>query len=130
MQLEHAARWTHDLERLKVFYLDHFGATPSARYVNERRGFASYFLSLDAGARLEITTIVGLQAARAAHGAGYAHLAFAPGSSARVDSTTAELRAAGCTILRGCLVRSLLTQSVTGGSPPPCRTESCDLRCE
>lgn len=99
MQLEHVARWTHDLERLKVFYVDHFGATPSARYVNERRGFASYFLSLDAGARLEITTIVGLQAARAAHGAGYAHLAFAPGSSARVDSTTAELRPAGCTVL-------------------------------
>lgn len=59
MQLEHAAVWPHDLERLKPFYVDNFGATPGARYVNERRGFTSYFLSFDAGARLEIMAIAG-----------------------------------------------------------------------
>ncbi|HAJ34314.1 MAG TPA: glyoxalase [Chloroflexi bacterium] len=101
MHLEHAAIWTPDLERLKTFYVKHFGATPSARYVNEKRGFASYFLSFDSGTRLEIMTIVGLSAASAAAApvAGYAHLAFALGSTARVDGMTAELAAAGCTVL-------------------------------
>ena len=101
MQLEHAAVWTHDLERLKQFYVDNFGATPGARYVNDRRGFTSYFLSFDAGARLEIMTIVGLSEGpdRRTPAAGYAHLAFSLGTTARVDSMTADLRAAGCTIL-------------------------------
>lgn len=101
MHLEHAAVWTADLERLKTFYAKHFGATSSAKYVNERRGFASYFLSFDSGARLEIMTIVGLPTANVAGApvAGYAHLAFALGSIARVDGMTAELAAAGCTVL-------------------------------
>mgnify|MGYP001289321094 CR=1 FL=1 len=41
MQLKHAAIWTTDLERLKVFYVKYFGATPGAKYVNDHRGFAS-----------------------------------------------------------------------------------------
>lgn len=101
MQLEHAAIWTHDLERLKQFYVDNFGATPGARYVNERRGFTSYFLSFDAGARLEIMAIAGLTGRPDMHtpAAGYAHLAFSLGTTERVDSMTTDLRIAGCTIL-------------------------------
>jgi lactoylglutathione lyase len=101
MHLEHAAVWTTDLERLKAFYVNHFGATPGARYVNQHRGFASYFLSFDTGARLELMTIVGLPAPHvtSASAAGYAHLAFSLGSTERVAAMTAELHAAGCTVL-------------------------------
>lgn len=101
MHLEHAAIWTTDLERLKAFYIQYFGATPGARYVNERRGFASYFLSFDSGARLEIMTLIGLSAtnARTAPVVGYAHLAFSLGATERVDALTAELRTAGYAVL-------------------------------
>lgn len=101
MHLEHAALWTHDLERLKTFYMDYFGATPSARYVNERRGFASYFLSFDSGARLEIMTLVELSASPSLSGptVGYAHVAFSLGSTEHVDALTRELRTAGYPVI-------------------------------
>lgn len=101
MHLEHAALWTHDLERLKTFYMDYFGATPAPRYVNERRGFASYFLSFDSGARLEIMTLVELSATSSLSipTVGYAHVAFSLGSIERVDALTAELRSAGYAVV-------------------------------
>jgi lactoylglutathione lyase len=102
MHIDHIAIWTTDLERLKHFYARFFGATAGDKYVNARRGFESYFLTFDSGARLELMHIAGLPAAQRDHTApvaGYAHLAIALGSTARVDALTAELRAAGFIVL-------------------------------
>ncbi len=101
MYIDHVALWTTDLERLKQFYIRSFGATAGAKYVNERRGFASYFLTFDGGARLEIMTLRGLAETQPGSERpipGYAHLAIALGSVERVEALTAELRAGGCVI--------------------------------
>ena len=60
MRIEHVAVWTADLERLREFYVAHFGATAGPRYENPGKGFASYFLSFAGGTRLELMTVAGL----------------------------------------------------------------------
>ncbi len=104
MHIEHIALWTHDLERLRAFYETYFGAAAGPRYFNQRRGFASYFLTFASGARLELMQMPGIPASRddpLAQFTGYIHLAVATGSPAQVDELTGRLRAAGYTVLDG-----------------------------
>lgn len=54
MKIEHIAMYTQDLDRLRVFYETYFGAVSNDKYTNEKKGFHSYFLTFDSGARLEI----------------------------------------------------------------------------
>ena len=54
MKIEHIAIWTKQLEVLKRFYEDYFGAASSQKYRNPTKGFSSYFLSFESGSRLEI----------------------------------------------------------------------------
>jgi lactoylglutathione lyase len=58
------------------------------RYENAARGFASYFLEFEGGARLELMQM------RGASGS-FAHVALSLGSEAAVDEATERLRAAG-----------------------------------
>jgi lactoylglutathione lyase len=101
MTIEHVALWTADLERARHFYEAYFGATAGARYHNPAKDFTSYFLRFASGARLELMHRPGLlvPAARTIPAVGYAHLAFATGSRAAVDSLTERLRAAGHPVL-------------------------------
>ncbi|GJG85388.1 glyoxalase [Gemmatimonadetes bacterium T265] len=117
MRLEHLAVWTRDadsLERLRAFYVTHFGAVAGPRYASARRpGFLSYFLRFPApgpddapGARLELMTApdlaaVDLAAPARGESIGYAHLALAVGDRAAVDALVARLRAAGVPVLSG-----------------------------
>lgn len=104
IHLEHAALWTHDLERLAAFYADAFGAVVGARYENASRGFASRFLSFGTGARLELMQSTELELVAPPRGAqrfGFTHLAFSLGSPARVDELTNRLRLQGCSVLDG-----------------------------
>jgi lactoylglutathione lyase len=104
MQIEHMAIWTEDLERLKAFYETYFGAQAGARYVNERRGFQSYFLRFASGTRLELMQMPGIPASKddpIAQATGYIHVAFAAGSEAQVDALTERLRQGGHTVLNG-----------------------------
>jgi lactoylglutathione lyase len=57
MKLEHVAIWTGDLEALKTYYQRYFGGIAGARYTNEKKGFQSYFLSFQSGARLELMSM-------------------------------------------------------------------------
>jgi lactoylglutathione lyase len=98
MQIEHIALWTRDLEALRTFYIQHFGATSGPLYHNPAKGFRSYFLSFTSGAHLEIMTQENL-AAPAQASLGYAHLAFSVGSVDNVRATTERLRLAGVVIL-------------------------------
>lgn len=54
MKIEHIAIWVKDLEQMKVFYEKYFGGKPNEKYRNEKKGFESYFISFDSGARLEL----------------------------------------------------------------------------
>jgi lactoylglutathione lyase len=101
MTIEHVALWTADLEQTRRFYEAYFGATAGARYHNPAKDFTSYFLRFASGARLELMHRPDLlaPAARAVPAVGYAHLAFATGSRAAVDSLTERLRADGHLVL-------------------------------
>jgi lactoylglutathione lyase len=100
--IEHAALWTHDLERARSFYEQYFDAQAGARYVNEQKQFTSYFLSFASGARLEIMhkpTVEAMLTTEDAEWQGYAHLAFSVGSEQKVDALTERLRTDGYEIV-------------------------------
>ena len=56
MKLEHIAVWTHQLESLKEFYVQYFGAVANEKYSSQRAAglYESYFLSFGGDARLEL----------------------------------------------------------------------------
>lgn len=106
MRIEHIALWTRDaaaLERLRDFYVAHFGAVAGGRYESARRpGFVSYFVSFPSGgARIELMTAPGLTALPAGEALGWAHIALALGSRRAVDDLVAQLRTAGVSVESG-----------------------------
>ena len=54
MHIEHIAIWVKDLEKMRVFYEKYFNGKSNEKYRNEKKGFESYFISFDSGARLEL----------------------------------------------------------------------------
>ncbi len=103
--LEHAAIWTHDLERSKDFYVKYFEAVPNEKYTNEQKKFQSYFLSFCSGARLELMIMPGIpdnynDTVKAQH-KGLIHLAFGVDSIQEVDAKAKQLAADGFPILSG-----------------------------
>ncbi|MCU0446201.1 MAG: VOC family protein [Microscillaceae bacterium] len=105
MTLEHVAIWTDDLEKLRDYYTQFFGGKPNAKYYNEHKEFASYFLTFESGARLEIMQMPNIpdnlnDRVQAQH-KGIIHLAFGVATIAEVNQKADELRAAGYPILSG-----------------------------
>ena len=101
MRIEHFAIWTTDLERLRAFYEQHFGAVSGNKYKNLKTNFESYFLTFSDGARLELMTRPDLAASTAPSTTlivGYAHLALSVGSLDQVNALTDKLRAAGVSV--------------------------------
>ncbi|WP_420151357.1 VOC family protein [Spirosoma sp.] len=105
MHIEHVALWVRDLEQMRFFYETYFGATANDKYVNDRKGFLSYFLSFpDGGPRLEIMQMPNIQENQAdglTQRMGYAHIACSVGSEATVDELTDRLRKDGYEIVDG-----------------------------
>lgn len=102
MQIEHVAVWTKNLEALREFYVQYFGARAGSKYVNPKRGFESYFLQFESGGRIEIMSLPTLDQTKGDHknpGVGYAHIAFCVGSKERVEQLTARLQEAGFKVL-------------------------------
>jgi lactoylglutathione lyase len=98
MKIEHVAVWTHQLEAMKEFYAAFFGARPGAKYTNPRKGFESYFLEFDGGARIELMyrpDIPPTQTDPLAQATGLTHLAISVGSEEAVDALTETLRERG-----------------------------------
>ena len=93
MKIEHIAIWTTDIERLREFYSEHFGAAATKRYDNTQKAFSSYFLSFASGARLEIMQKAGMDSRVGQPALGFAHFALSVGSEAKVRSLTERLRA-------------------------------------
>jgi lactoylglutathione lyase len=101
MNIEHIAIWTADLESMKSFYMRFFDARPGEKYQNPAKGFTSYFLSFDGGARLELMHGSSIQesARKNAEHRGLAHLAFRAGGKENVDTLTETIRKAGYEIV-------------------------------
>lgn len=101
MMLEHVAIWTHQLEKMKDFYVKYFDAVPNAKYISKnplRAHFESYFLTFESSARLELMEMMTIPAGDNADGfetTGLTHLAFAVGSKTEVDKLFARLKQDG-----------------------------------
>jgi lactoylglutathione lyase len=105
MTLEHVAIWTNQLEVLRDYYCRYFGGISNEKYINSTKGFESYFLTFESGARLELMSMphipsnandtVGKQHL------GLIHLAFGVDTVEEVNQKATELRANGFEILSG-----------------------------
>ncbi|WP_394250102.1 VOC family protein [Vibrio profundi] len=104
MKIEHIALWTQNLELMKHFYQHYFDAKPNVKYTNSSKGFSSYFLSFDEGARIELMQMDSIPQSKndiysQAHG--FIHVAFDLGSEAHVDALTQRLAQDGYEIIDG-----------------------------
>ncbi|WKN43417.1 VOC family protein [Tunicatimonas pelagia] len=101
MTIEHIAIWTNQLEALKDFYSQYFGATAGKKYHNPNKRFTSYFLSFSSGARLELMHKPDLAQANQQFSTGLAHFAISLGSTDAVDRLTETLKESGVSHLDG-----------------------------
>ena len=104
MKIEHIAIWASDLEALRRFYENRFDATAGDRYLNDRKGFSSYFLKFADGARLELMAMPGIPPSQdnpQAQRVDLIHLAFSVGSTEAVDQHHAQSLAEGLRVLDG-----------------------------
>lgn len=99
MKIDHAALFTANLERMKMFYETYFDATAGPKYQNRKTGLETYFLSFNGGARLEIMTRPQLEDGKIEACTGWAHLAFGAGSKEKVNELTERLACDGFQIL-------------------------------
>ena len=105
MIIEHLAIWTQNLEALKDYYIQYFGAQANDKYTNVQKQFQSYFLSFASGARLELMSRPDIPANAndpvTVQYLGLIHFAFGVDTMEEVDQKVEELRAAGFPILSG-----------------------------
>lgn len=95
MKIEHLAIWADDLEKMREFYLKYFDMMSNEKYINEKKGFSSYFLSFGEGkARLEIMNRMDIHEEPEKRGfsKGIAHFAISVGGKEAVDQLTERLR--------------------------------------
>ena len=105
MTLEHVAIWTDRLEELKDYYVTYFGGVANNKYYNNTKGFQSYFLTFQSGARLELMMMPGIPSnlndtIKAQH-RGIIHLAFGVDSVDEVEHKARQLKEKGFPILSG-----------------------------
>ena len=99
-RIEHIAIWTNDLEKMREFYQKFFKMKCSNKYENLKKGFSSYFLSFDTGARIEIMTKKDILDENREKGIsnGLTHIAISVGDRETVDKFTDQLKLAGVEI--------------------------------
>lgn len=91
INIHHIAIWVKDLERMKDFYSKYFGCTSSSLYQNPKKGFSSYFVAFEHGAKIELMKKEGLDNKQEELMLGLAHFAIAVGSELDVDKLTSNL---------------------------------------
>ena len=95
MQLTHIAIWTNELERSRDFYVKYFKGKSNEKYVNPKKGFASYFVTFEGGASLEIMQRADITRESTDVFIGLAHFAFSVGSKEKVDAMIEQFRTDG-----------------------------------
>ena len=103
MRIDHIALFCKNLEQMRQFFLDHFGAVSNEQYHNPRTGLKTYILTFqDGGARLELMQRPEtIDTDPSKPNIGFIHVSFAVGSKEAVDDKTMELRDAGYQITSG-----------------------------
>lgn len=101
MRIEHVAIWVRDLEGMRAFYEKYFGCISNELYHNPVKGFESYFLTFESGARLEIMRRVDVTEQVASELLGWAHIAISLGSKELVDELTNRLQQDGYRLVNG-----------------------------
>jgi lactoylglutathione lyase len=101
MKIEHIAIWTKDLEKMREFYQTYFNMSCSRKYENVKKGFSSYFLSFETGARIEIMTKKDIPDKSRTKKVfiGFTHIAISVGGKEIVDRITEKLRKDGFAIV-------------------------------
>ncbi|WP_066051578.1 VOC family protein [Robertmurraya korlensis] len=101
MKIEHIAIWVKDLEKMKAFYERYFNGKSNEKYHNVKKGFESYFIQYESGARLEIMRKTGVDKEDGADRIGWAHVAFSLGSKEKVNELTAKFQEEGYVLIDG-----------------------------
>lgn len=102
MYIEHLAIWCKNLELMKDFYVNYFGAISNTQYHNPNNKFSSYFLSFEKGPRLELMQMPGIPDSLndvMAQFSGLIHFAVSVGSEEKVDVLTDQFRKDGIRIV-------------------------------
>lgn len=98
VKIEHLALYVEDLEKMKSFYETYLLGKAGEKYHNPNKGFTSYFISWEEGARLELMHREDLPQKYDFDGEekmGLTHLAISLGSALKVDFLTERLRVDG-----------------------------------
>ncbi len=104
MKLEHIAIWTKDLEKMQHFYVKYFSAKSNGKYVNQKKGFSSYFLTFTEGARLELMQMNAIPESKNdsyLQAIGLTHIAFSLESDEQVDQMTQRFELDGYAVIDG-----------------------------
>lgn len=89
MRISHVAMWVKDIENIKNFYMKYFNCKCNEKYINDKKGFQSYFLSFEDNSKLEIMNINDVEELNKENNFyGFAHIAISVGSKDKVDSLT------------------------------------------
>lgn len=102
MKITHIAIWTNNLENLKNFYLKYFNGKSNEKYRNLKKGFESYFISFDDGAKLELMSKVDIYEEKnkiTKEYLGICHFAISVGSKEMVKKLTEILRRDGYVVI-------------------------------
>ncbi len=102
MHIEHIAIWVKDLEKMRVFYEKYFNGKSNEKYRNEKKGFESYFISFDSGARLELMQMPNIPDSKNdiyEQFMGLIHFAISVGTKETVDNLTEILQNDGFEII-------------------------------
>jgi lactoylglutathione lyase len=101
MKIEHLAIWVSDLEEMRIFYTHYFDLVSGEKYINDKKGFTSYFLTFGNGlSRIELMNRMDITTDYKNRGniLGLAHIAFSVGSKEAVNQLTERLRSDNYTI--------------------------------
>jgi lactoylglutathione lyase len=104
MKINHIALWANNLEEIRDFYTTYFNMVCGEKYVNETKGFTSYFLSFeDSETRLEIMNQQNISdhIGGDLRVCGLAHIAISVGDKTKVDELTAKLKTDGYIVASG-----------------------------
>ena len=102
MKIEHIAIWVKDLESMRTFYMKYFNMVCNQKYINCKKGFSSYFLSFEGGARIELMhrPDVLQNVNENSRMVGLTHLAISLGSKNKVDEFTEKIRTDGYQVIQ------------------------------
>lgn len=95
VSITHVGVYSSDIEKSKAYYVTYFGGKSNSLYKNSK-GFCSYFISFDGGAKLEIMHHKDLEFRPVAEKVnGWSHVAFSVGDRDTVMRLTERIVADG-----------------------------------